>query len=143
MSAAAHGALSVAAAELDAEISVVFFREKMIGRRRRWWKMMRRRRWRRAGEERREERERMEREWDPDADASETKEGRGERKYRFTARKTEGSIIQGAFTLRELLSEVKRGTRRSIAARLDLRTSVCFVFCVCVCVFFFYLCNRR
>lgn len=34
--------------------------------------------------------ERMEREWDPDADASETKEGRGERKYRFTARKPKG-----------------------------------------------------
>lgn len=33
---------------------------------------------------------------DPDADASETKEGgERERKYRFTARKSEGSVIQG------------------------------------------------
>lgn len=46
----------------------------MIGSRMRRW-----RRRRRAGDER------MEREWDPDADASEAKEGRGERKYRFTA----------------------------------------------------------
>lgn len=51
---------------------------------------------------RRREGERIGREWDPDADASETKEGRGERKYRFTARKSEGSIKQGAFTPREL-----------------------------------------
>ena len=135
------GAHSGAAAELDAEISVFFGGRWSggggggggVGRGRR-------------GERRERERERMEREWDPDADASETKEGRGERKYRFTARKTEGSIIQGAFTLRELLSEVKTGTRRSIVARLGLRTSVCFVI-LCVCVvffcFFFYLCNRR
>lgn len=34
--------------------------------------------------------ERMERKRDPDADASETREGRGERKYRFTARKAKG-----------------------------------------------------
>lgn len=50
-------------------------------------------------------------EWDPDADAS-WDEGRKrrERKYRFTARKTEGSIKhrRGGFTLRELLSEVWR-----------------------------------
>lgn len=34
--------------------------------------------------------ERMERKRDPDADASETREGRGERKYRFTAIKAKG-----------------------------------------------------
>lgn len=39
----------------------------------------------------------------------------------------------GAFTLRELLSEVRRGIRQSIIVRVDLRISV----------FFFYLCIRR
>lgn len=48
----------------------------------------------------------MEREWDPDADASGAKEGRGERKYRFTARKR--NIIPGAFALRQLLSQARR-----------------------------------
>lgn len=70
------GAHCVACADVNAEIGVFWGRWSGGGGRGR------------RGDERRGER--MEREWDPDADASEAKEGRGERKYRFTARKPKG-----------------------------------------------------
>lgn len=56
--------------------------------------------------------ERMERKRDPDADASETREGRGEReKISIYGKKSEGSVIQKAPRLRELESQVWSGIR--------------------------------
>lgn len=55
---------------------------------------------------------------------------RGE-KISIYGKKTEGSVIEGAFTLRELSSGARRGIRQLVIAHPYPRISVC----VCVCVF--------
>lgn len=60
---------------------------------------------------------------------------RGE-KISIYGKKTEGSVIEGAFTLRELSSGARRGIRQLVIARPYPRISVCV--CVCVCVLHLY-----
>lgn len=92
---------------------------KMIGRRR-------------AGEERRREERREDGEGVRPGCWCEWGEGRkrGE-KISIYGKKTEGSVIEGAFTLRELSSGARRGIRQLVIAHPYPRISVC----VCVCVF--------